>query len=145
MIGEKEQTMNKQLLEDALALLLKSNSFDMSTVVRDRDRAKPGCGTPGCIAGHIIAASKSADSDGLIAAYGPSAMCEEAGALAEIRPADGDRLFMPIFEPGGWHHSAKPHERGHITREHAARCLRAFIDTEIVDWDGTAWRRGRTT
>lgn len=100
--------------------------FDMQRV------GDPKCGTPGCIAGFTLARYYMADGMGM-PAY---TIISEAGNVLGL-----DRIqLLPLFLPNNSKvdYAAKAGRVGHITAEHAARCLEHLAKTSKVDWDATA-------
>ena len=128
--------MNKEVLEKALAMMEHSENFTMADMFLG---GRP-CGTPCCIAGHIIAAAghiPEEDSGRVTSVF-------DAARLAEIDDDQRIVLFTPIAGHSGgyWFDADIPEEEGHITKEHAMACLRKFIDTGEIDWAGTAPKGG---
>ena len=121
--------MNKEILQKALAMIEASETFTMRTAFVDGDDDDAPCKTPGCIAGHIIAAGTPPG----VGRLGDIARLKLAASIADIREHEAADLFLP-YAPGSYRYYSKPGEPGYITREHAAACLREFIDTGIVRW-----------
>ena len=128
--------MNKQILEHALDLMASNDEFDMAAITHGAGN----CDTPACIAGHILAAAGALeDPDVAMPDWGDNDLCEMARGLAEISLEEESQLFLPQPDDGcDYDCDVHPGEDGYITREHAVRCLRKFIDTGVVDWNGTA-------
>ena len=95
------------------------------------------CGTPACIAGFTIAI---VDPDGdNRERRGSQVISDIAGEMLGISYWQVASLFAPIMKYGGkWCFRRNPGQSGHITAEHAARCLERLADTGEVDWEGTA-------
>ena len=149
--------MNREVLEKALVLIESSSRFGMETVlayeVTGFEEAEFYCGTPGCIAGHILAAAGKLDAGSPVEDMDrqrDAHLCELARDAAGLpRRAEDhhmvdaiDDLFGPCGPRFRYDYRAQQDEPGYITKEHAARCLRKFIDTGIVDWNGTAEEGG---
>ena len=140
--------MNRTILEQALSMMETNEHFTMASVynwAKDDPRAEiyeefPGsCGTAGCIAGHVIVAARL---KGEVEKRDDEDLLRFAGRLAGITTNERRALFTPgLFRELSDHDydfDSKDGDSRHITREHASRCLRKFIDTGIVDWAGTA-------
>ena len=127
--------MQRYLLERALKLMATNDEFTMGTVFLNSPNGIPECGTPACIAGHIIAAARPDQR----VSKDPLMLTEHAAAIAHLTDEDRQSLFVPLDSPScDYSFDAEPGSPLHITREHAVRCLRKFIDTGLVDWNGTA-------
>ena len=130
--------MNKEILEKALAMMQENDHFTMRRAISGRTATS--CGTPGCIAGHILAAAGKLrpfnSFDDLV--FDMSDAAAQAGIADRV---DWRDLFWPknlestVCE---YDYCAVDGEDDYITRDHAVRCLRKFIDTGVVDWNGTA-------
>lgn len=83
------------------------------------------CGSPACIAGHVVA-KYSGQMPGSFAAMDRTEY--EAAELLGLRPHHGIRL---LFQP---YRSECGVALRQITPAHAARTLRRLADTEAVDW-----------
>ena len=127
---------SRDILEQALRDMADSEAFTMDSVFTYnlKDEGYDSCKTPGCIAGHIIAAAPpkmrfkwDGETDEQLAAR-----------IADITDEDRYGLFIPDGHDWNYSWSAHIGDPRHITREHAVACLRKFIDTGVVDWDGTA-------
>ena len=127
--------MNRGLLEKAISMIGGNPDFTMMFEFYSDLSGDYDCRTPGCIAGHIIAAASPAEHDRL-----PSNLnyVEQAAALAEIGKGDRDALFIPDTETHGYDCNATDNSLSYISRGHALRCLRKFVETGVVDWKGTA-------
>ena len=141
--------MFKGVLEKALRIMEANEQFTMEEAFHgdlDAETASDlaDCGTPGCIAGHILAAaSPLIENANLAQSWSEEEMEDEdlftlAASAADIFDLDCQRLFMPKYERDCYDFNAGPTLRGYITKEHAMACLRNFIDTGEVDWLGTA-------
>ena len=116
--------MNKEILEKALEMMAANDKFDMHSVSHD-------CDTPACIAGHVLAAAGSVAR----LTHAPSIVMRQAAKHAELTSREMNELFAPT---GEYSYVACAGDDDYITREHAVRCLRKFIDTGEIDWNGTA-------
>ena len=140
--------MNRTILEQALSMMETNDHFTMASVynwAKDDPRAEiyeefPGsCGTAGCIAGHVIVVARM---EGEVEKRDDEDLTGFAGRLAGITANERRALFLPgLFcelSDHDYDYAAEEGKFGHITREHASRCLRKFIDTGKIDWAGTA-------
>ena len=107
-----------------------------------------GCGTPGCIAGYTVAVGLDNGyeipvswlSSHLIGEPVMYVAREFLGLALPQSEEDYYRafdLFAPDPERTGFDCSARPGEPGHITAEHAAKCLEHLADTGLVEWWAT--------
>ena len=131
--------MNKEILEKALVMMQENAGFTMRVVSTGRDDE---CGTPCCIAGHVLAAAG-------LPVMGAQDLLYKASDAAGLSWFESDELFVPVRRWGRdrncrYDYGADPTQAEHITREHAVRCLRKFIDTGVIDWNGTAKEKGET-
>ena len=136
----RRKHLNKEILEKALVEMQANDEFTMREIANDI--VGESCGTPGCIAGHILAAA--GDMEKLGDGVTTSTQLQYARLYAGIGELDAGDLFLPEIDEDEVQYSydADPGVPGHITKEHAVRCLRKFIDTGVVDWTGTAPKGG---
>lgn len=109
--------------------------------------ARPGyphdgkdCGTVGCVAGYVmwnyLRARLDAYGVHMISPRGEHVTTRDAGEWLELTPAQEDELFYGFS-------SISQKER--ITERQAARVIRDFVSTGIVDWHILeVYRAGRT-
>ena len=132
---------SKDILEQALRDMADSEAFTMDSVFTynlKNDKGYDSCKTPGCIAGHIIAAAPSK----MRFKWDGESHESLAARIANITEEVQCELFVPDGDNCSYSWSAHLGDPRHITREHAVACLRKFIDTGVVDWDGTAPKGG---
>ena len=133
--------MNKANILKVADDVERSDSFNMSGYENE-------CGSPGCIAGHAYYRAKQEDLDkgdltpsSFTHRYGGH--CYEDVATHYLGISIGRlALFMPAEDVPGcgkrYSYCAYLGKRGHITKEHAVRCLRHLATTGEVDWVASA-------
>ena len=79
--------MNIEALKKTRDLLARSQTYDQSTWVHDGTEAHP-CGTPACVAGHIMAAHSDGPLDPEVSTSG------DAAALADLSSSERELMFQ---------------------------------------------------
>ena len=111
-----------------------SSTFNMNAYTTAND-----CVSPGCIAGHAYCLASEAickdrddhDYEGIALKY-MGIPLDDHRAKSLLYPG---RAYWGC---GEYDYQSRYGDRGHITREHAATCLRHLAETGKVDWVATA-------
>ena len=114
--------MNKENVLLTAEAVEKSKTFNMNVPWHPN-------GSCGCIAGHILGAREFY--------WSWLDIRKEAAKRIGISMDIAQELFAPFNE---WRYTSTPGTEGFIDKQHAARCLRKFAETEIVDYPGTKRR-----
>ena len=107
--------MNVKLLKQVQKDIKNSLTFDQRTYVHD-------CGTPACIAGHIIARHYRA-SEAILQHCAAFSLKTHARTAAGLDNHQADELFM------GFPYSARQ-----TTKDEAIAAIQSLIDTGEVEW-----------
>ena len=107
--------MNVKLLKQVQEDIKDSLTFNQRVFVHD-------CGTPACIAGHIIARHYP-NAESILRNYTGSTISRYAKEAAQLDNKQVDMLFA------GW-----PLKQIPVTKDHAIAAIQSLIDTGEVEW-----------
>ena len=117
-------TLNKGVLRETIEAVKTAPDFRM-------DRVFHPCGTPSCIAGHVLSTT------GWIPTKRAYAI-ERARCLLGLATDVAYELFAPVLDDAHFRHG--PGNPGHVTKAHAVKCLQRLLATGEVDWAGARER-----
>lgn len=136
-LADTLETLEDVTIEDSSSEKLIENGFLMKSFTHE-------CGTPACICGWANRQRLMDEGRSELQAHSYGIDSEETAIYLIGQDAIEAGFEGELFEPSGlgvahdYHHMRDVGEPGHITAEHAARCLRTLADEGIVDWKGTA-------
>ena len=115
--------MNKENVQLLISTIEKSKTFSMHAATwnyfrEDADFGIHPCGTAACILGHAHQISNLS-----------------IGNFLDIPDYQKDMIITPVEYCANFR--SRPGEEGYITKGHALRMLKKFMETGEVDWKGT--------
>ena len=120
--------MNRVLMKEVIEDVRNSETFNMRFVFDNN-----GC--PSCIVGHVL--TRFSMSSGVPyddRGVRDSTMMAVAADLLQLDIGQRDLLFAPGLSHESYRIWSRPGEGGHITKEHAVRCMEHLLETGEVDW-----------